>query len=120
MQIKRVIFIGILVLAQWAWACSGDCLSCHPSLAENILTDERHKPMLTCKTCHENEEAGMSECGKDCFACHDIAKIDKTVREHDVIESCRNCHMNMPVKLEAKQNSSSESNSMYDLLLSPK
>lgn len=118
MQIKRVIIILSLAI-QWMWACSGDCLSCHPALAENILTDERHKPMLTCKKCHANEEAGISECGKDCFACHDIKKIDKTIREHDVIESCRNCHMNMPVSLDGQPKTSSDSSSMYDLLLTP-
>lgn len=119
MQKHRVLIFGIFFFLQWSWACSGDCLSCHPSLAETILTDARHKPMLTCKRCHAEEEGGMSECGKDCFSCHDIEKIDKSVREHDVIESCRNCHMNMPVKLQSQQNSSSDRDSMYDLLLTP-
>jgi len=117
---NRKIIVFIILLHQWLWACSGDCLSCHPALAENILTDERHKPMLTCKACHLNEEAGMSECGKDCFACHDIKKIDKSVKEHDVIQGCRDCHMNMPVTLDVEPTHSSDNGTMYDLLLSPK
>ena len=99
-------------------ACSGDCLSCHPTLSKNILSDSRHKPMLTCIACHKNEESGISECGKDCFACHDVNKIDKSVKEHDVIKDCRNCHLKMPVSLELKEESSSDS-SMYKLLLGP-
>lgn len=107
----------LLFTASSADACSGDCLSCHPSLAENILSDERHKPMLTCKACHLNEEAGMSECGKDCFECHKIDKIDKSVKEHSVIESCRNCHMKMPVDLQMMPKSSQSKDTMVDFLL---
>jgi uncharacterized membrane protein len=116
---KKILLTNSFVIffALGAWACSGDCLSCHPTLAKNILSDERHKPMLTCKKCHMNEEAGMSECGKDCFACHAIEKIDKSVTEHQVIEKCRNCHMKMPATLEVTPKTSNEGGTMYDLLL---
>jgi len=112
--ISNVVFI---LLTLFGWACSGDCLSCHPALAKNILSDERHKPMLGCKKCHLKEEGGLSECGKDCFSCHPIEKIDKSVKEHEVIESCRSCHMKMPATLEVTPKSSSDQGTMYDLLL---
>ena len=120
MQNFMIKIIMVSLLSALSWACSGDCLSCHPGLAANILSDERHKPMLTCKACHMNEEAGMSECGKDCFACHPIEKIDKSVAQHLVIEKCRNCHMKMPATLEIAPKTSSDTGTMYDLLLSPK
>lgn len=117
MKMIKKSFILINLLIAIAWSCSGDCLSCHPALAKNILSDPRHKPMLTCKKCHMNEEAGMSACGKDCFECHAIEKIDKSVVEHEVIESCRSCHMKMPAKLDIVPETSSDQGTMYDLLL---
>ncbi len=117
MKMITRIFLFLYLLTTWAWSCSGDCLSCHPALAKNILSDERHKPMLTCKACHMNEEAGMSACGKDCFECHAIEKIDKSVVEHDVIQKCRACHMQMPKKLNIVPETSSDAGTMYDLLL---
>jgi hypothetical protein len=113
----KLFLLTFFLITSFSYACSGDCLSCHPALAKNILSDERHSPMLTCKACHMNEEAGMSECGKDCFECHDIAKIDKTVKEHDVIESCRECHMKMPIDLQMVPQSSQNSTPMVDFLL---
>ena len=114
---KRYLFFIFIFMIQFVDACSGDCLSCHPVLAPNILSDERHIAMLTCKQCHMNEEAGISECDKDCFECHDISKIDKTVKEHDVIESCRTCHMKMPLDLPMMPQSSQNNDSMVDFLL---
>lgn len=113
---KSFLFI-VMFSFELLYACSGDCLSCHPALADNILSDSRHIAMLTCKKCHLNEEAGMAECGKDCFECHDISKIDKTVREHDVIESCRECHMKMPIDLPMMPQSSQNQDSMVNFLL---
>ena len=100
-----------------AWACSGDCLSCHPALKATILTDMRHKPMLTCIACHKEEQGGISECGKDCFACHDVAKIDmKTIIEHQVINECRACHMNVPQNLSHVPSQTSQDTTILELL----
>ena len=78
------------------WACTGDCMTCHPALEENILTDKRHSPMLTCIYCHTTDNSSMAECGPNCFECHTKEKIDQPdIREHDVIESCRICHMKL-------------------------
>ena len=81
-------------------ACTGDCLTCHPKLLATINEDLRHKPMLTCITCHSAKPNSMAECGDDCFACHPMAKINKAnVREHDVIQNCRDCHVGEKEKL---------------------
>lgn len=114
---RIVIFFGLMIGSMFA--CSGDCMSCHPALKKNILTDERHKPMLTCIACHENEEAGISECGKDCFSCHDVDKIDmETIVEHKVITQCRNCHMNIPKTLGSQIQDSSKDTTIEELLQS--
>jgi hypothetical protein len=42
----------------------------------------------------------MAECGDDCFSCHPMSKINKAnVREHDVIQKCRDCHVGETEKL---------------------
>jgi hypothetical protein len=65
-----------------------------------INEDERHKPMLTCINCHSADPNSMAECGDDCFSCHPMSKInDANVREHDVIQKCRDCHVGEKEKL---------------------
>lgn len=86
-------------LAYSLLACTGDCLSCHPSLQKNIQTDLRHKPMLTCINCHGVNPSAMAECGNDCFACHSMAKINNGVKEHEVIQGCKDCHTKMKQEL---------------------
>ena len=101
----------IFILTYTAFACSGDCLSCHPALAKTILTDKRHTPMLTCIKCHQ-DDGGDSACGEDCFACHDIKKIDQAgVEEHKVIAECRACHIELKEKLFALPGSNNFENS---------
>ena len=115
------IFLVIAVFLQLSWACSGDCLSCHPKLKATILTDKRHSPMLTCIACHKEETSGQSACGNDCFSCHPIDKIDPSVKEHKVINDCRNCHMKMPKQLQKqlkKPQQRSKETSLEDLLFS--
>ncbi|RUM63948.1 MAG: hypothetical protein DSZ03_04785 [Sulfurimonas sp.] len=81
-------------------ACTGDCLTCHPALVPTINEDLRHKPMLTCINCHSANPSSMAECGSDCFGCHSMEKINKpNIREHDVIQECRDCHMKMKQEL---------------------
>jgi hypothetical protein len=109
------IFFSVLL-----FACTGDCLSCHPKLAKNIDTDQRHKPMLTCIECHKPDAQKMADCGADCFACHSMRKIYAAkVKEHDVIQSCRECHMNAADKLfdMSKSINQSQNESLKDFIL---
>ena len=90
--------IIILILTAYLslFACTGDCLTCHPKLVPTINTDLRHKPMLTCIKCHSANPVKMADCGSDCFSCHSIEKIEKPhVKEHEVIRGCRDCHMKL-------------------------
>jgi hypothetical protein len=76
------------------FACTGDCLTCHPNLLPTIEEDTRHKPMLGCIECHSADPNSMAECGSDCFSCHPVEKIEKVpVQAHSVIRGCRDCHM---------------------------
>ena len=109
------LLVVLLLSNIYLFACSGDCLSCHPSLEATILTDERHSPMLGCIKCHSAETGGISECGKDCFSCHPIEKINPDVKEHEVIEKCANCHKKIPV-LEMQMPLQSEESTMKSLL----
>jgi len=95
---KHLILLTLFTLS--LFACTGDCLTCHPKLVPTINTDLRHKPMLTCINCHSADPNSMAECGDDCFSCHPMEKINKAnVREHDVIQACRDCHVGEKEKL---------------------
>jgi len=97
---KAILFSAIFWLVSAAYACTGDCMTCHPSLMPTIKQDARHKPMLTCIKCHSAAADAMAECGSDCFACHAIEKIEKAdVAEHRTIRDCRDCHMQMKADL---------------------
>ena len=110
----------LIYLGFSAIACTGDCMTCHPTLEKNILTDKRHSPMLTCIKCHKPDSDSMAECGKDCYSCHDVNKIEKTgIKEHMVIRECRDCHMkikNTMINIEAKP-SQSTNDTLKDFLL---
>ena len=94
------IIIYIIIFAAGIHACTGDCLTCHPSLVPTIENDERHKPMRTCIKCHSAEASSMAECGSDCFACHPMSKINGLgIKEHDVIQGCRDCHVELKRQL---------------------
>jgi len=95
---KYIIIISLFTLT--LFACTGDCLTCHPKLVPTINEDLRHKPMLTCIECHTAEPNTMAECGDDCFSCHPMSKINKpNIRAHDVIQACRDCHVGENEKL---------------------
>ena len=95
----KFIFL-LLIFTTSIFACTGDCMTCHPNLVPTINEDLRHKPMLTCIECHSANPNKMADCGADCFACHTKSKIDKpNVREHDVIQECRDCHVRMKEEL---------------------
>ena len=94
------LLILLLSLTVALLSCTGDCLTCHPNLVPTINEDERHKPMLTCIKCHSALPNSMADCGSDCFACHPMSKINGLgVKEHDVIQGCRDCHVRMKEKL---------------------
>ncbi|MCW8895963.1 MAG: hypothetical protein OQK48_07570 [Sulfurimonas sp.] len=106
---KYILFITFFTIS--IFACTGDCLSCHPKLLPTINDDLRHKPMLTCINCHSAEPNKMADCGNDCFGCHPMSKINKpNVREHDVIQECRDCHVGEIEKLFDISNSLNQSN----------
>ena len=95
---KYIIILIFLTIS--AFACTGDCMTCHPKLLPTINEDLRHKPMLTCINCHSAESSGVGECGDKCFTCHTMSKLDKAnVREHDIIQTCINCHVGAKEKL---------------------
>ena len=95
---KNLIFILIFTLE--IFACTGDCLTCHPNLVPTIEEDKRHKPMLTCINCHSPKPNAMADCGSDCFSCHPISKINGLgIKEHEVIQECRDCHVKMKEEL---------------------
>jgi hypothetical protein len=86
----------VVLLGIFGWACSSDCVSCHPGL--DIKNDERHTPLAQCVVCHPPESlessASMSGCGTDCFKCHDANKL-KITAEHTAIAQCIGCHEGM-------------------------
>ncbi len=95
---KTILFLFGFVTA--VLACTGDCLTCHPTLLPTIQEDTRHKPMLGCIECHSANPDSMAECGSDCFACHPVEKIEKVpVEAHRVIRGCRDCHMQLKEEL---------------------
>lgn len=56
--------------------------------------------MLSCKSCHTDEKLAnidMGGCGADCFACHDISKIQSQAlaKDHAIINACMSCHTSL-------------------------
>ena len=95
-MLRPAFLVFCLLAARGLFACTGDCLTCHPALMPTIHKDKRHEPMLYCIKCHSAKPNAMAECGSDCFSCHSVEKIEKVnVPEHKVIRNCRNCHMKM-------------------------
>lgn len=92
----KSVLLLVAITTSVLFACTGDCLTCHPKLMETIHEDPRHKPMLGCIDCHSANPDAMAECGSDCFGCHPVEKIEKVgVKQHRVIRECRDCHMEM-------------------------
>lgn len=90
-------------------ACSGDCASCHYNLNYN---DMKHNIMLNCKTCHTDEKLSklnmQESCGQDCFACHNIDKINNIKnKEHVALNNCIECHTSLKNSLKEMLNNSS-------------
>ena len=97
---KMILFLGVSALFSPLFACTGDCLTCHPKLVPTVEKDPRHKPMLDCIKCHSADPNAMAECGSECFACHPVEKIESVdVEEHKVIRGCRDCHVKLKERI---------------------
>lgn len=84
----------ILAFSLYSFACSGDCMACHPVLKESIK-EKHHQVLTTCIACHTKTPTTMVECGGDCFACHSQNKLIESNRiEHQNLASCKGCHIN--------------------------
>jgi len=92
-------FLFISIFALSAQACEGDCVVCHPNLVkEDGKLDKEHEVLVTCKTCHTQEDMEKidmgSGCGQDCWDCHDIKKVTASkVKEHNGLQKCIDCHV---------------------------
>jgi hypothetical protein len=87
-------FFLILLLSIYSFACSGNCMACHPILKESIK-EKHHQILTTCIACHTKVPEGMTECGGDCFACHSQNKLTQSNRvEHQNLGTCKQCHIN--------------------------
>lgn len=110
---KKFLFL-LISLSIYTFACSGNCMQCHPSL-EKSIQKPHHQILNSCIKCHTSAPQGMSECGGDCFACHSQNKLIKSDRkEHQNLASCKKCHIN---KEDLFKSPSIDNNSnMMDLL----
>ena len=108
------IVLLFIFLTLYSFACSGDCMACHPILKESIK-EKHHQVLITCIACHTKTPATMVECGGDCFACHSQNKLIESNRiEHQNLASCKECHIN---KEDLFKNSSlNNGSSLMDLL----
>ena len=88
---KYLLLITLFITS--IFACSGDCIACHPVL-KNSINKSYHVVMKKCISCHKENTGGMSECGGDCFACHNEQKlINSPLLEHQAIKECSSCHI---------------------------
>ncbi|WP_187646898.1 hypothetical protein [Nitrosophilus labii] len=86
-------FYIFLLFTQFLFACSGDCIACHPVLKKSI-DKSYHKVLKRCIECHKDYTGPNTECGKDCFECHSKKKlIDSKIPEHRAIKNCSKCHV---------------------------
>jgi hypothetical protein len=91
---KIILFIGSLL-----FACSSDCIECHPKLKDmennphNKYYKEHHF-LKSCTRCHPNHPTkGMDKCGADCFDCHSREKLTHThIPEDQKLRTCTKCH----------------------------
>jgi len=124
-------FFGIVTIE--LFACSGDCIACHPTLEDaQGKMDADHQILQRCKTCHRDgskivlldsntskvhfkivkikklEENSHTECGNDCWQCHDINKVSRiNITEHKHLQKCITCHVQLDknlLQLDATEN----------------
>ncbi|AZV46332.1 hypothetical protein C3L23_03295 [Nautilia sp. PV-1] len=97
-MLKKTVCLALFATVS-LYACSSDCLECHPKLKQleynktNKYYKEHHF-LITCTKCHKNHPSkGMDECGADCFDCHSRKKLINTpVPEHQKLSTCTKCH----------------------------
>ena len=92
---KKLIFF----LATLLFACTSNCIECHPKLKplENNPKNRFYKEhyfLKSCTKCHPNHTTkGMDKCGADCFDCHSRNKlINSNILAHQKLKSCIKCH----------------------------
>ncbi len=122
---RLIISILFLFLVN-LFACSGDCVACHPKLIKKDgKMDRDHMILNKCKTCHQDgtkiemlsdsnasvpkfkivkvkevSEDTHTECGSDCWQCHDIKKVSNiNIPEHKVLKDCIACHVKLDKNL---------------------
>lgn len=100
-------FIALCVMfVSLVFACTGDCIKCHPSLSKSI-DQPHHKVLRSCIACHQKGDARMNECGGDCFSCHNKQKLIQSNRlEHQQMKTCIQCHVTSKDMLEIVDKSS--------------
>ncbi len=85
--------LSLALATGWLFACSGDCIKCHPVLKKSLDKDY-HAVIKRCIECHENSSTGTSECGRDCFECHSRKKLERSaLPEHRAVKNCSKCHI---------------------------
>jgi hypothetical protein len=95
-----------LLFISTLFACSGNCLLCHPIL-EKSIEKKHHKVLKTCINCHTKLPEGMTQCGGDCFDCHSQKKLAQSEQfEHQQIKTCKQCHVNKRELLKMMDSSS--------------
>ncbi len=91
------IFIYFILITTTLFACSGDCMKCHPKLLKNGKLDKNHEILSKCINCHKinsNDLERMgSLCGQDCWDCHSVEKVTSIKnKEHLSLNGCIECH----------------------------
>ena len=89
----------------WVYACSGDCLNCHPGLIKESGTyDKDHAVLRTCIRCHSSHQSGnANQCGADCWECHNAKELSRSdVKEHQALEACTACHLKLALQKAPK------------------
>lgn len=114
----KYIFLLLITYTITSFACSGDCMQCHPVLQKSI-EKEHHKILKTCINCHTKVPEGMVSCGGDCFSCHSQNKLIKSARaEHQNLASCKECHVNKEDILNFGKKSLNENDGLLEMMKS--
>ena len=93
----------LIVLSTFLFACTGDCIACHPILKKSI-NKPYHQILKSCITCHKDNAGPVNECGGDCFKCHPREKLINSNRvEHQEISKCKECHIDVNELLNNKK-----------------
>ena len=105
----------LFLLGTFLYACTGDCISCHPVLKKSI-EKPHHKILKSCINCHTKNVGPVNECGGDCFDCHPRSKLIKSDRiEHQEIAKCKECHIDTN-ELLAPKKKLNNSNELLNIL----